>query len=77
MNGSGKDFLPLLWLLSWACTAMNFASFMVRMEPLTAEFVSVMGIFSSVLLHNFYLLLSMFFNILTPFFWITGTFIDT
>gem|GEM_PF-2755551 len=48
-----------------------------RMEPLTAEFVSVMGIFSSVLLYNFYLLLSMFFNILTPFFWITGTFIDT
>ena len=77
MNGSGKDFLPLLWLLSWACTAMNFASFMVRMEPLTAEFVSVMGIFSSVLLYNFYLLLSMFFNILPPFFWITGTFIDT
>lgn len=55
----------------------EFCLFMVRMEPLTAEFVSVMGIFSSVLLYNFYLLLSMFFNILTPFFWITGTFIDT
>ncbi len=41
------------------------------------EFVSDTGIFLGVCLYNFYLLLSMFFNILTPFFWITGTFIDT
>ena len=41
------------------------------------EFVSDTGIFSSVLLYNFYLLLSMFFNTLTPFFWKAGTFVES
>lgn len=74
---SGRDFCHSLSFITQLRCAMNFVSFMVWVEPLTVEFVSNTGIFSSVLLYNFYLLLSMFFNILTPFFWITGTFIDT
>ena len=56
---------------------MNVVSFIVCVELFVVEFVSDTEVFPRVLLCNFYLLLSMFFNILTPFFWIIGTFIGS
>ena len=45
MNGVAEIFCHFLSFYHGLRSAMNFASFMVRVEPLTAEFVSDMGYF--------------------------------
>ena len=60
MRMEWQRFLPLLIVYKAALLSYEFCLFYGLREPLTVEFVSDTGIFSSVLLYNFYLLLSMF-----------------
>ena len=77
MRMEWQRFLPLLIVYNAASLCYEFCLFYGLSGTLDGGIRICNGdIFTRSIVY-FYLLLSMFFNILTPFFWITGTFIDT